>query len=96
MDDPSLKLQLVLNCLLVIIYFRAFLDWLVYMFCTITIMPRIVKCVAEVVSWNVPTGKLAILVDDSPPAYDDMFAGEVKDGEDDLSLPSYQVVCERR
>ena len=51
--------------------------------------------VQEDVSWTALSGKMAILGDDSPPAYDDRLATEVKDGEDDGSLPSYQLACQK-
>jgi hypothetical protein len=50
--------------------------------------------VPEIVSWNVLNGKMPVLGDDSPPAYDDILAAEVVDGEDDVHLPSYQVACQ--
>ena len=46
-------------------------------------------------SWNVLTGQLAILCDDSPTAYDDILAAEVEDCEDEFSLPSYQLACQK-
>ena len=50
----------------------------------------------QVVSGGVQGGSLEIVVDDSPPVYEDLVAGEeVKKMEDDLSLPGYEVACER-
>ena len=85
-----------------------FLGWLCYFFFSI---PWIVKMQSvslyisnnqdmeedmEVVSGGVQGGSLEIVVDDSPPVYEDLVAGEeVKKMEDDLSLPGYEVACER-
>jgi hypothetical protein len=48
LDDPSLNLQFSMNCLLAVFYILVFLGWLVYIFCTITIMARIVSALFHV------------------------------------------------
>ena len=93
--------------LLLLLEFLTFLGWICYFFFSI---PWIVKMQSvslyisnnqdmeeemEVVSGGVHGGSLEIVVDDSPPVYEDLVAGEeVKKMEDDLSLPGYEVACE--
>ena len=90
--------------LLLLLEFLIFLGWLGYFFFSI---PWIVKM--QSVSLHISIhqdmseelevvqgGQLEIVVDDSPPAYDDLIADEEdKKMKDDVSLPGYEDACER-
>ena len=86
--------------------FLTFLGWLGYYWFSTTLTDRIQAVfvyirdfpgpeVIEVVSGEVQAVQIEMLDGDSPPAYDDLISGEVKENEEDASLPSYEVACEK-
>ena len=58
---------------------------------TFPIRPDVVEVVTEVLDVQIVS---LVMVDDSPPAYEDLVDEEVKEGVEDRGLPSYEVACE--